>query len=260
MARTAHVARALRRRERRPFALGLDTVSAQAPSGQRILLHVPSGTYLKLDESASAIVDLLAEHGDAERVASELAVQYAISLERATTDVTSVVTTLETLRPARTSRLRRPRIDGVVLTARQWWDLPVRIRIAVVQAAAVVVAVEMGLRTTDIATLARRMRVPLAGGLADLPADRPDDVASLAPGELRAYVAARWVLNRWIYPGTCLRRALVTGYILRRHHPLLRLGLVGDGSTSHAWVEAEGMTFNATEVTGAFVAPGHTGL
>jgi hypothetical protein len=235
-------------------------VSAQAPSGHRILLHVPSGTYLKLDESASAIVDLLAKYGDAPVVAEALARQYSISPERANADVTSVVTTLQSLRPSRVSRARRPRLPGVIHITSQWWSLPVRQRLAVVRVTLLVVVVEMGLRTSDIATLARRMRVPLAAGIADLPVDKPDDVGSFSASEQRAYWAARWVLNRWIYPGTCLRRALVTGYILRRHHPVLRLGLIGDGSTSHAWVEAEGMSFNASVVTGAFVAPGRTGF
>ena len=33
-----------------------------------MLLHVPSGTYLRLDGSGSDIVDLLVEHGDAGRL------------------------------------------------------------------------------------------------------------------------------------------------------------------------------------------------
>jgi len=89
------------------------------------------------------------------------------------------------------------------------------------------------------------------------PGDRVDDadasaIARLSLREQRDYVATMWVLDRWLYDGTCLRRALVSGFFLRRHDPRLHLGLIDDGETSHAWVEAEGMTFNAVPVTGTF--------
>lgn len=54
-------------------------------------------------------------------------------------------------------------------------------------------------------------------------------------------------------PATCLRRALVTGYFLRRH-PVLRLGLTSDGVTAHARVEADGHAYDPGETVGAFRA------
>ena len=79
-------------------------------------------------------------------------------------------------------------------------------------------------------------------------------MAALTPRKQRGYWAATWALDRWIYDGTCLRRAPVTGWFLRRHHPELHLGLIGDGETFHAWIDAEGMRFNTVPVTGRFAS------
>jgi len=49
-----------------------------------------------------------------------------------------------------------------------------------------------------------------------------------------------------------LRRTLVSGYFLPRRRPRLHLGLIEDGRTSHAWIEADGMSFNAVPVIGTF--------
>ncbi len=115
-----------------------------------------------------------------------------------------------------------------------------------VEATGLVVAVEIGMRITDVRRLAKLMRVPMESGTVDLPHEAADDMDLLSPGEQRAYWATRWVLHRWVYDGTCLRRALAAGFVLRRHHPVLRLGLTDDGHTTHAWVEASGSTYNAS--------------
>jgi hypothetical protein len=119
-----------------------------------------------------------------------------------------------------------------------------------------VVFVEAGLRTMDIDRLARFLGVPLELGMTEGPDTHRQDESTLSAADKRAYWATGWVLSRWVFPATCLRRALVVGFFLRKHHPVLRLGLVRDGSTAHAWVEAEGITLDATEVTAPFVAVG----
>ena len=218
---------------------------------------MPSGTYLRLEGSASDIVDLLVEHGAAGPAAQALAARYDLPLAQAEADVASVVTAIIGLRATRGSRPRRPTGSGSFQVFRAWLRLPPGRMVAVARAVVAVLAVEVGLRTTDLERLARRFRVPLASGSA--PAPRADDdanVAALSPREQRDYWAATWALDRWIYDGTCLRRALVTGWFLRRHHPELHLGLIGAGETSHAWIEAEGMSFNAIPVTGRFTSLG----
>jgi len=217
-------------------------VSAESPSGDHILLHVPSGTYLRLDGSAPTIVDLLTETGDRDQAAAMLAARFDLPMTRAVADVDSVVAALSGLRATRVSHPRRPTAAGTA---------------EVLKVTAVVVGVEVGLRVTDVGRLASKVGVPLAARTSVAPVgDSDGDVARLTTTEQRDYWAASWVLDRWLYDGTCLRRALVTGYLLRRHRPVLHLGLIDDGRTSHAWVEADGMTFNTEPVTGLFTAFG----
>ncbi len=139
---------------------------------------------------------------------------------------------------------------------RAWLRLPPGRMAAVVKAVVAVLAVEVGLRNERSgARGAAGSACPSPRGSA--PVARADDeanVAALTAREQRDYWAATWVLDRWIYDGTCLRRALVTGWFLRRHHPELHLGLIDDGETSHVWIEAEGMSFNAVPVTGRFTS------
>lgn len=51
------------------------------------------------------------------------------------------------------------------------------------------------------------------------------------------------MLRRPPFNGTCLRRALVGGYFLRAHDPILRIGVAKtDGVVAaHAWVEIDGV-------------------
>jgi hypothetical protein len=219
------------------------------------LLHVPSGTYLKLDPTADRIVNLLGEHGDVQEVALTLATRFSISVEQAEADVTAVVETLRNLRASRSSDARRPPIRGVLNAFREWRALPLLLQAAVIKVVITVVVLETALRLLDLRRLAALMRVPLAPGASDLPNDRDDDTSIMSPSERRSYWATGWVLDRWIFPGTCLRRALIAGYFLRHHQPVLRLGLIGDGSTTHAWIEAKGIAFNSAPVTGMFAVP-----
>ncbi len=230
-------------------------VAATSPAGERVLFHVPSGTYLKVDRAASTIFDLLVEHENIDTAADALAAMASISIERARGDVAAVVEVLRGLRPSRTIRPRRSTVRGMCRTTVQWWSLPLSLRVSVIKAVFVVSAVEVGIWTVDIRKLAKWSGVPLATDTAELPRSGTADIEALSPREQRVHWATAWVLDRWIFEGTCLRRALATGYFLRRRDPVLHLGLTGNGETAHAWVEAEGMTFNAAEVTGVFVRP-----
>ena len=235
------------------FESGRDFISAKGSEGGRVLLHIPSGTYLKLDANSSAIFDLLIDHVDIECASAALSEQFSIDIDRARADVEYVVETLTSLQASRASRPRLPTMDGVKDTAQRWWSFSVALRIAIARVVLVVTIVEIGLRLTDLRRLSQVMRVPLAPDMTEIPRTGVVGAGALSLGEQRYYWATGWVLDRWVFEGTCLRRALVTGYFLRQHHPVLRLGLMRDGHTSHAWVEADGMTFNQTEVTANFV-------
>lgn len=56
-----------------------------------------------------------------------------------------------------------------------------------------------------------------------------------------------------MWPEACLRRALLTAWVLRRHDPVLSLGLMAGGVTAHAWLEADGRTYGAADVRSYFV-------
>lgn len=113
-------------------------------------------------------------------------------------------------------------------------------------AAAVAVAVEVGLRTLKLPVLARIMGVPLKldGGPSVLPADRAD-LPLPAWARVRLKVARR-VMGRWPFGDTCLRRALVSGQRLRRLRPRLRVGVakVDDEFRAHAWLEIDGVSLD----------------
>ena len=86
-------------------------------------------------------------------------------------------------------------------------------------------------------------------------ADPNEAFAVLDDRELRALWAVGWVLERWLFDETCLRRSLASGWFIRRRRPVLRLGMIDDGgSVAHAWVEAQGRAFDSAAVTGTFAS------
>jgi hypothetical protein len=159
----------------------------------------------------------------------------------------------------RMSRGRRPTVAGVRVVTRSWWHQSWLYRLAIVEVTLVVVVIEIGLKLTDVSRLARWMGVPLATDDAAPPAISPDDMRGLTERERRIHLALHWVMARWLYDGTCLRRALTLGWFLRRRGPVLRLGMLTEqGTVAHAWIEVEGRAFNAQPVTAIF-SSGATG-
>jgi len=104
-----------------------------------------------------------------------------------------------------------------------------------VQAGFYSVAVEAGLRTLSLPKLAGLLGLSVREGPGAASEATADDVASSA----RATDA--W-LRHWPAEGRCLRRSLVLGAMLRRHRPVLRIGVSLDRGAlrAHAWVEVAG--------------------
>jgi Transglutaminase-like superfamily len=230
-----------------------DLISASDATGHTVLLHIPSGTYLRLDRGSARIVHLLSNDPDPEHAASALSDEYGISLDRALADVSAVRDAITSLSPSRTSRARRPTITGARSVVGAWRRQPLRSRQAIVEVTWVVIGIEIGLKLTNLATLSRLLGVPLATDDASPPEIAADDLSGLTPREQRLYWAVSWVMQRWLYDGTCLRRALTLGWFLRRREPTLRLGMMEkDGTIAHAWIEVAGQAFNAQPVTAAF--------
>lgn len=123
---------------------------------------------------------------------------------------------------------------------------------AVLAAAGAALVVEVGLRVTTLPRLARLVGAPLrldSGG--DLMPSSSEQLgtgltARLDPRLRRRLRSARRVLRHWPFGDTCLRRALVTGYVLRRRHPVLRVGVAKvDGRIqAHAWLEVDGVSLD----------------
>jgi transglutaminase superfamily protein len=94
----------------------------------------------------------------------------------------------------------------------------------------------------------RMLPLPKVSGFMGVPLDSTTDQAAVGPpldlsrwqrGQLLTLmpVAAHWPFA----DGPCLRQALVTGHILRRYEPVLRLGVSNkDALQAHAWVEVRG--------------------
>lgn len=237
-----------------------EILATEDPDGGRVLLHVPSGTYLRLDKSAARIVDLLRQcDGDEARASALLARRFRIDVDVAMTDVSAVSRSVGTLssEPSTPGRQATPR--GTLAVARSWWRKPLRQRWAIWKAACVVLVVEVGLKRVDLPRLSSWMRVPLDATPDQVqPTEAPDLLERLDERERLVHWAVVWVLDRWVFDATCLRRALAFGFFLRHRRPVLRMGVLerdpGDEPLAHAWIEAEGSVYNALAVTGTFRA------
>lgn len=97
-----------------------------------------------------------------------------------------------------------------------------------------------GLRLDDERTITAHRKhgpTPGAGG-----------AVRLTHSETQDYKALRRAAQRWpTSHGTCLYEALVLGRILRRHAPILKVGVARAGPTvhAHAWLELGGSTIGA---------------
>jgi len=114
-----------------------------------------------------------------------------------------------------------------------------RARVALVpitaRAALIALAVEVGLRVWSLPRLCAALRVSLATDTGIAPVEVSEHGG-------REWAAACRAYRRWPSRDTCLRRALVTGFMLRSEHPALRLGVASREGTSlaHAWLEIDG--------------------
>ena len=223
-----------------------------------VVLHVPSGTYLKLDASATEILDLVRSDGRV-GAASQLVAKYGLDPDTAASDVTAVLDGISGTR-ASAAPGRRPAASGVATVFRQWATLPSwSAKLMVIEVAALVVAAEVALRFAPVDAVARRVGAPLAdmGATVD-PTMLPLEENQLSQRELLRFAASDWVLARWVYDATCLRRALVGGWILRRRHPQMRIGLVAGGDVvAHAWLEVEGRSIGALPNVSTFSRAAH---
>lgn len=106
------------------------------------------------------------------------------------------------------------------------------------------VVIETSLRTSDLPTTCRRLRVGV--DFTD-PAPPPADRAVLPRWTRPAVRASLAVVSRWPAGDTCLRRSLLIGHRLRQLNPVMRIGVKRDANglfLAHSWLEVEGGTLD----------------
>jgi hypothetical protein len=115
---------------------------------------------------------------------------------------------------------------------------------AVLVTVAVAVVVEVGLRTTRLPALARRVGAPLAAAATET--SRPPGELDLPADTVRRLQIAVRILRHMPFDEKCLRRSLVCGWHLRRLDPELVVGVaVVDGEVkAHAWLTVHGVSLD----------------
>ncbi|GAA4836917.1 hypothetical protein GCM10023221_12740 [Luteimicrobium xylanilyticum] len=123
--------------------------------------------------------------------------------------------------------------------------LPARQKVDAVQLVIVATTVELGLRLTTLPRLARLLRVRVA---LDAAPSTVVDVDGLALDEReRERLDVAWrILRRRPFNGTCLRRAMLGGFVLRRRDHAVRIGVRKANGivAAHAWLELDGVSLD----------------
>ena len=125
------------------------------------------------------------------------------------------------------------------LGPRDWLDTFVALLAAVVT--------EIGLRVTTLPRLAHAVGSPLDTG----PPTPPLPGSRLRDRDRRRLAAARRVSRHWPFGDSCLRVSLVSGFMVRDLHPVLRVGVAKlDGEVkAHAWLEIDGRSLDVASAS-----------
>jgi hypothetical protein len=195
-----------------------------------------------LDHAATEIVELVKRQG-VEGAVTTLAERHGMAREVSSGHVDQVLRTFASIGPGAATRARALTPAGGLRVLRQWSRFPPRLKVATAYAASLMTVVEALLRLCPVDQAARWLGAPLvthdAGQLPPLDRDL------LTERELLMLGSLRWVQRLWPWDATCLRRALAAGWLLRRRHPGLCLGLPGSGSTlAHAWLIVGGQALD----------------
>jgi hypothetical protein len=233
-----------------------ELVASGVVGEQTLVLNVRTGTYLTLSGAGPRLWQLRQTHGDAGAVRLASA-EYGVREELVRVDLDRMLTLVATLRvrpdrvrwsPPRATSLRR--IGRV--PPRSWPTLAGTLCLAA--------AVEVGLRRLSLPRLAALAGMRLVFDAEGFPAQSPVAGGGLTQPQRRRVWATDRVYARWPFGDTCLRRALVLGFHLRRDRPRLRIGAsvglpassVGAPSdretaqiAAHAWVETPRATLLA---------------
>lgn len=133
-------------------------------------------------------------------------------------------------------------VRGVVAAGPRRW--PSIARVTVLAA-----VLEIAIRTVRLPMLARWVGVDL---VLDGSVGTPRLPSPLSAEEEDLVDLAYRVLAHRPFDGTCLRRALLAGRLLRHRSPVLRLGVAkSDGAVlAHAWLEIDGVSLEPEDEVG----------
>lgn len=229
---------------------------SRAVGARTVLLNVHTGTYLSLTGSGARLWQLYEERGEGAAIAAASA-EYDVPEERIRADLGFLRAEVQSLRARRERFALRP--VGLPSPSRLV-AVPFRGWRALLQTVIVAGVVEVGMRLLPLPQITRFVGMRLSF---DRPGDeaRPTAVvpnALSADDQLRVWATDR-VFARWPFGDTCLRRALVLGFHMRRDAPSLRIGVreqaYETGATetaagtatiaAHAWVETARATLLA---------------
>ena len=126
---------------------------------------------------------------------------------------------------------------ALALGPRRWFG--------VVQLAGLALLAEAGLRLLSLPRLADLMGVPLTLDRSSAPIGELTEL-SITHAETELLDSAWRILRHRPFNGTCLRRALIGGHVLRHHNPRLRIGVAKSCGQigAHAWVEIGGISLD----------------
>ncbi len=212
-----------------------------------VVLNITNGTYLELDASATEILELVHAIGE-ERAALTLVDRYGVDGEAASIDVAAVV---HKIHSGRTDKLRHrwrlnPRRCAVVVV--QWLNLPSSAKSVTLRTGALIVAVELAIRLFPIDQVAKRLGAPLSDRHQAATHRAQFEGLQLSQEEITRFAAIEWTLARWFFDGTCLRRSLARGWVLRSRSPCLHIGLISQKDiAAHAWLQVGDSTIGAVD-------------
>lgn len=137
------------------------------------------------------------------------------------------------------------------------------VRVAALPAAEQRATLHALLALAVVEALIRWVRLPRLAGLLGIALQQRGTAAGVgaveAPATTTAAVrATQRVLRRWPFGrGPCLRESLVLGHLLRRHEPVLRIGVAGSGADlrAHAWLEVGGHVLGSSRGYATFLLP-----
>lgn len=151
-----------------------------------------------------------------------------------------------------TDRRSKTTLLGKLRTA---WTMPTPMRNTALHALCVTPFVEVALRWFSLPTVCEWLGVAVMETAARAtPTEESPEPEPIGVSIRRAQRATEIALRTWGYPRNCLRRALLTGYLLRKHKPSLHIGVrrQNDRCEAHAWLDIAETRVDASNSTADF--------